>query len=188
MDLLTQGILGAAASQALLGRRLPRAAAIIGFVAGLLADADIFIRPASDPLGGLTYHRHFTHSLLFIPLGALIAAIPFFFVPSLRAQRKLVYLAALAAYATHGLLDACTSYGTMLFWPFSDVRIAWDLIAIIDPAFTLPLLLGIIIALWRKHPAAVRIRSASPSLTCSSVCAAQPGALAMQAACLAAWS
>lgn len=157
MDLLTQGILGAAASQALFGRRLPRAAVIIGFAAGMLADADIFIRPASDPLGGLTYHRHFTHSLLFIPLGALIAAIPFFLVPSLRSQRRTVYLAALAAYATHGLLDACTSYGTMLFWPFSDVRISWDLIAIIDPAFTLPLLIGIILTLWRKRPAAVRI-------------------------------
>ena len=157
MDIITQGVLGSAASLACFGTRLPRAAAIIGFAAGLLPDADIFIRPESDPLGGLTYHRHFTHSLAFIPVGALIAALPFFLVPSLRKQKTLVYLTALVAFATHGLLDACTSYGTMLLWPFSDARISWDLIAIIDPAFTLPLMLGILIALWRRRPGAVYI-------------------------------
>lgn len=157
MDIFTQGILGAAAAQAVFGRRLPRSAWLIGFVAGLLPDADIFIRPASDPLGGLTYHRHFTHSLLFIPIGALIAALPFLLLPAWRSHRRTVYLASLLAYATHGLLDACTSYGTMLFWPFTDRRISWDLIAIIDPAFTLPLLIGVIIAVWRKWPAAARV-------------------------------
>ncbi|MDB2316436.1 metal-dependent hydrolase, partial [Luminiphilus sp.] len=37
-----------------------------------------------------------------------------------------VWLVALVGYATHGLLDACTTYGTMLLWPFSDARIAWS--------------------------------------------------------------
>jgi len=157
MDLLTQGVLGAAAAQSCFGKKLPRASALIGFVAGLLADADVFIRPASDPLGGLTYHRHFTHALAFIPIGALIAALPFLLVPSLKKQFRLVYLCALVAYATHGLLDTCTSYGTMLLWPFSDERISWDLIAIIDPAFTLPLIVGLIIACWKRKPLAVRI-------------------------------
>lgn len=157
MDLITQGVLGSAASLACFSTRLPRAAAIIGFVAGLLPDADVFIRPESDPLGGLTYHRHFTHSLAFIPIGALIAALPFFLVPSLRKKKMLVYLTAMVAYATHGLLDACTSYGTMLLWPFSEVRISWDLIAIIDPAFTLPLLVGILIAFWKRRPRAARV-------------------------------
>ena len=41
-------------------------------------------------------------------------------------------------YATHGLLDSCTSYGTQLFWPFSDVRVAWDTMSIVDPLFTVP--------------------------------------------------
>ncbi|GIS21122.1 MAG: hypothetical protein CM15mP120_30380 [Pseudomonadota bacterium] len=48
-------------------------------------------------------------------------------------------MACLAGYATHGLLDACTSYGTQLFWPFSNVRVAWNNSSIVDPLFTLPL-------------------------------------------------
>jgi inner membrane protein len=157
MDLFTQGILGAAASQAVFARRLPRSAWIIGCVAGMLADADVLIHPASDPLGGLTFHRHFTHSLAFIPIGALLAALPFFLVPAFRQRKTLVYLASLVAYATHALLDCCTSYGTMYLWPLSDMRIAWDLIAIIDPMYTVPLLIGVIITARSKRPLAVRV-------------------------------
>jgi inner membrane protein len=60
-------------------------------------------------------------------------------------------------YATHAVLDACTTYGTMLFWPFSDARIAWNTISIIDPLFTLPLLAGVIVAARSKRPLYARI-------------------------------
>ena len=49
-------------------------------------------------------------------------------------------------YATHGLLDACTSYGTLLFWPFSDERITWNNISIVDPILTFPALIFIALA------------------------------------------
>ena len=54
---------------------------------------------------------------------------------------KPVYIASLLGYATHGLLDACTSYGTLLFWPFSNERITWNNISIVDPLFTIPALI-----------------------------------------------
>ena len=57
-----------------------------------------------------------------------------------------VWLVALVGYATHGLLDACTTYGTMLLWPFSDARIAWSNISVVDPLFTLPLLAAAVLA------------------------------------------
>ena len=57
----------------------------------------------------------------------------------------MIWLTALAGYATHGLLDACTTYGTLLLWPFSDARIAWNTVSVVDPLFTLPLL-GFVIA------------------------------------------
>ena len=60
-------------------------------------------------------------------------------------------------YATHALLDACTTYGTMLFWPFSDARIAWNTISIIDPVFTLPLLAAVVLAARRRRPLYARI-------------------------------
>ena len=54
-------------------------------------------------------------------------------------------------YATHALLDSCTTYGTMLFWPFSDVRIAWNTVSIIDPLFTGPILALVVLAAKKKR-------------------------------------
>lgn len=152
MDPVTQGVLGAAAAQAVAGRALPRSAWLIGVAAGMAADLDVFVNPPSDPLGGWSYHRQFTHSLVFIPIGALLSALPFLFWRAYRGRRRWVLGAALAAYATHAPLDACTSWGTMLLWPLSDVRISWDLIGIIDPLFTLVLLAGVIMAAARRRP------------------------------------
>jgi inner membrane protein len=54
---------------------------------------------------------------------------------------KTVYVACFLGYATHGILDACTSYGTLLFWPFSNERVTWNNISIVDPLFTIPTLI-----------------------------------------------
>ncbi len=49
------------------------------------------------------------------------------------------------------MLDAATSYGTLLWWPFSFRRVGWDWISIIDPIFTLTLLLGVGLAVWQRR-------------------------------------
>jgi inner membrane protein len=123
----------------------------------MAADLDVLIRPAGAVLGGLTYHRHFTHALVFIPIGALLSAIPFLLFPRLRRNWPFVLLATLVAYATHGLLDACTSYGTVLLWPFSETRVAWDIMPIVDPVYTLLLIAGLCasVALRRRSLAVV---------------------------------
>ncbi len=145
MDPLSQGLLGAAAAQAVFSRPLGRWATPIGLLAGMAADVDVLFNWGESPLANLLLHRHFTHALLFIPLGGLLCALPFWWIPRLRLRRKAVLGAALLAYATHGLLDACTAYGTALFWPFSSAWVGWDLIAIIDPIFTGMLLLGVLV-------------------------------------------
>ena len=98
-------------------------------------------------------HRHFSHSLFFIPLGALLCALFFHFAFSRRWQFsfKQTYSWSLIGYATHGLLDSCTSYGTQLLWPLSNQRFAWDFIAVIDPAFTLPAFAFVIAATLKKQ-------------------------------------
>ena len=53
---------------------------------------------------------------------------------------------------THPLLDLFTTYGTQLLAPLSDVRFAIDGIAIIDPIYSLPLLVGVVLASWRVGP------------------------------------
>ena len=74
MDPVSQGVVGAAASQLVSSRREKVEAAGIGFLAGLAADIDVIFRSSVDPLLFLEYHRHFTHALVFIPVGALFCA------------------------------------------------------------------------------------------------------------------
>ena len=154
---MTQGLLGGALAQSVADEKSSRPAAGIGCVAGMLADADILIRSAGDPLLNVEYHRHFTHALIFVPAGALIAAAMLWPVLRRRLGFGRIYAYAFAGYATAGLLDACTSYGTRLLWPFSDERIALSIIAIIDPLFTLTLLIALIVGLklCRPHPARI---------------------------------
>lgn len=144
MDGFTQGVIGAAAAQAFLSPRLGRWALLIGWGAGMLPDADLFLKSASDPLWSTVTHRGFTHALLFIPFGAALATLPFMLSRDLRARWRWVYLAALIGYATHAPLDTLTTYGTQIFWPFADTRVAFDIIGIIDPIFTFALLGGVI--------------------------------------------
>ena len=145
MDPLSQATLGAAAAQSVIKKAHLARIGLIGAFAGMAPDLDVLIQSPTDPLLQLEYHRQFTHSLLFIPIGALVCAVAFWPFVRRHMSFKAIWLTALAGYATHGLLDACTTYGTLLLWPFSDARIAWNTISVVDPLFTLPLL-GFVIA------------------------------------------
>ncbi|MCP0913065.1 MULTISPECIES: metal-dependent hydrolase [Legionella] len=147
MDPVSQAALGAACSQVFLFRQDKKNAWLIGALAGMAADLDILIRSSSDPMLIFIYHRHFTHSLAFIPIGGLLVALALLPFKRFRTRWLLTLSAALIGYATHGILDAMTSYGTVLFWPFSNCRIAWDLLPIIDPFVTVPLVCGV---LWTQ--------------------------------------
>lgn len=149
MDIVTQGIAGALLAQMVSSREHRRYATITGLVAGVLPDMDAAIRSASDPLLTLEFHRQFSHSLLFIPVGALIASLILWPFMRQKLSTSRLYLFSLLGFSSAGLLDACTSFGTQLFWPFSDERIAWNLLAIIDPLFTL-LILSMVVAFWRS--------------------------------------
>lgn len=147
MDPISQGTVGAAFAQSSANKKNILSITVIGFLAGLAPDLDVLIRSSTDPILFLEYHRQFTHSLFFIPFGALIVAL--FLYPLFRKSLSLktVYLASFLGYATHGLLDACTSYGTLLFWPLSNERVTWNNISIVDPLFTIPILILIGIAI-----------------------------------------
>ena len=155
MDLLTQGLLGATMAQAGAKKQEVRMATGIGFFAGLIADADILIQSENDPLLNIEFHRHFSHSLFFVPFGALIAALLVW--PFLRRRLPFarLYLFAFLGYCLSGVLDAFTSYGTHLLWPISDTRVAFNIISVVDPVFTLILLIaGVIVFKKNNHSAA----------------------------------
>lgn len=154
MDILTHGLLGGTLAQSCSRKNEIRSATTVGFLASLLADADALIRSSTDPLLVLEYHRQFTHSLVFIPAGALLASLILW--PVFKAFRhplgfRHIYLYALLGCATSGFLDACTSYGTHLLWPFTGERIAWSIVPIFDPLFSLILGAALLLGLrWRK--------------------------------------
>ncbi|MFM7120461.1 MAG: metal-dependent hydrolase [Gammaproteobacteria bacterium] len=155
MDPVTQAALGAAVARvgARTGPDVPHRSAasvsllVAGAAGGLAPDLDVLIRSATDPLLFLEYHRQFTHALVFIPFGGALVALALWPVLRRWLGPAAVLAAATLGYASHGVLDACTSYGTALLWPFSDARVAWNLVSVIDPLLTLPLVVAVLIGL-----------------------------------------
>lgn len=157
MDPLTHSTFGMAVAMVIAPRGFRRQAALAGLAAGLLPDADIFIRSETDPLLGVEYHRHFTHSVVFQPIIAFIAASIAWVLLRGKTPWRPLFLPALAAGLSHIFCDAWTSYGTRLWWPLADTRVAWDMVSIIDPLITLPLLVAVVHCLWRPQGRAVPV-------------------------------
>ena len=153
MDPLTQGIVATTASQSVSNKEKLLIASILGFLSGLAPDIDIFIRSTDDPLLFLEFHRQFTHSLLFIPIGGLICSSVFYFIfaKKLNFTFKETYIYSTIGYATHGVVDSFTTYGTQLLWPFTDERFAWNTVSVIDPLFTLPVIFFCLLTLIKRN-------------------------------------
>ena len=158
MDPVTQMSIGAAAAALVARRSDMRLAVVVGALAGGAPDLDVLIRSDSDPLLALQYHRHFTHSLVIAPLIGLIVAGLFrgLFYWTDWPFHRIALFGALGAL-THGLIDACTSYGTLLYWPFNSHRESWDIISIIDPIFTIPLFILIVAGFAFRLPRLAQI-------------------------------
>lgn len=166
MDSLTQAVYGAVIGQAGFQRRLGRKAVAWGAVAGTLPDLDVIATVVAGPLAEHSFHRGPTHSLLFAGLGGTALGILVARWYRHRAERsgrptpgaapgdaKAWAALFVTVFATHALLDAFTGYGTQLWLPFSNERVAWHGLSIIDPLFTVPLLLALLVGAaggWRR--------------------------------------
>ena len=143
MDSITQFALGACVGVAILGRKIgPRKAALTGGILGTLPDLDVFLSP-TDPIEAFVQHRSWTHSLFvhtaITPiLGETVRRL---FKNNLQDNRISAYCLVFLCLSTHALLDAITVYGTRLFWPIFSNPVGLGSIFIIDPLYTLPLLL-----------------------------------------------
>ncbi len=153
MDSLTQLVLGAAVSVAVMQRRTAVwKAAVWGGVAGTLPDLDVFIRHG-DPILNMVLHRAESHAFFWQTLFSLPFALFVARVQGEQAQWRRWWLALWLALVTHPLLDWFTVYGTQLALPFSHHPFALNSIFIIDPAVTLPWLIGLFIVLKRRGEA-----------------------------------
>ena len=153
MDSLTQLVLGAAVAGAIAPSRHRRAALLAGAALGTFPDLDALALMALDvdPVRNMTWHRSASHSLLVLaPLAALLWA--FFRTRGGRVTEAPTrwFWAITLALVTHPLLDAFTVYGTQLWWPLSPPPAMWSSVFIIDPLYTLPLLVACFVA-WAKN-------------------------------------
>lgn len=167
MDSVTQAVLGAAVGEAVVGRRIGNKAIVLGAVFGTLPDLDVVISPFVDSVGFLVHHRAWSHSLFAVALMSPVLALLFRRVGSLGFARWLHFF--FWVFLTHVLLDCCTTYGTQILWPFSDRRVAWNNIFIIDPLYTLPLLVGVGVSLFLRREARWRRRVNVAGLVLSTI-------------------
>jgi inner membrane protein len=152
VDPISHAAFGAAFAQARAEKRNVVAVALCGAVGALAPDLDALIRSSHDPLLFLEFHRQFTHSLAFAPVGAALCTAAVWRFVRARLSGVVAYAACLAGYLSHLLLDTCTTWGTQLLWPFSSERVAWNVIAVIDPLFTVPVVALAALAAWRRRP------------------------------------
>lgn len=167
MDSLTQIALGATVAHAVMGRQAGRRALAWGAALGTLPDLDVLV-PLADPVAAFTYHRSASHSLIVLTLLApLLAAL------IRRCHKDLAHLRwrwlwlVWLVLVTHVLLDALTVYGTQLFWPLTDYPVSGSSVFIIDPFYTLPLLVGLAAAV-RAPGSARALRWSTAGLVISS--------------------
>ncbi|WP_297793202.1 metal-dependent hydrolase [uncultured Marinobacter sp.] len=140
MDSITQAALGATLAGAVAGKALGRSILVTGAVLGTLPDLDVVI-DYGTAVANFTQHRGFSHSLfVLIPLAVMLAWGLWRWKPVISYRRWLLLTGLILV--THPLLDVFTTYGTQIFWPLGP-PIALHSIFIIDPLYTLPLLVAI---------------------------------------------
>ena len=151
MDSLTQLAFGAACGEALLGHKVGKKALVWGAILGTLPDLDVFI-PLGGPVNDFVYHRGFSHSLTLL---ALLSPLVAWLIVKIHSDTRHHYrrwcLMVFIVFEAAVLLDLLTIYGTQIFWPFDTTPRAVPILFIIDPLFTLPILLGVTAALVFKR-------------------------------------
>jgi len=149
LDSLTQIVLGAAVGEATLGKKVGNKALMYGAIAGTIPDLDVFFGNLTDTITAIEWHRGFSHSIVFC---LILSPVLGWLVDKLERKANLGWkrwsFLFFWCLFTHPLLDAFTTWGTQLFWPL-DYKIALNSIFVIDPFYTLPLLIFCIIILFK---------------------------------------
>ena len=155
MDSLTQIVLGAACGEAVLGRKIGNKALLFGAIGGTIPDLDVFVGRLlySNQIDTMAYHRGFMHSIFFAIIGAFAFG---WLVFKLYDKGKRKHTTTLSNWRwlffwslfTHPILDSFTGYGTQLFAPFSNYRVAFNNISVVDVFYTLPFLVCMIVLMF----------------------------------------
>lgn len=170
MDSLTHTVLGACLGEIIAGKKIGKKAMLIGALANNFPDVDVVLNFFISPVQNLLAHRGITHSIF------LCAVFSFLFSWLLTKILKKDGIGFKQSFVLigsglflHILMDACTSYGTGWFEPFSNYRVSFNTLFIIDPFFLMPLLIASVILLFMKTASSKRTGTAQVALTVSAV-------------------
>lgn len=169
MDSLTQIVLGAAVGEAVLGKKVGNKAMLYGAIAGTIPDLDVLARFYVDTVTATEWHRGFSHSIFFsIVFAPLFGWLIWKLNPKSDANWKDWSWLMFWGLFTHPVLDTFTTWGTQLFWPFK-IRLAFQNIFVIDPLYTIPFLVFLILTMFQKRTSEKRRRFNRLGLLISSV-------------------
>jgi len=165
MDSLTQIVLGAACGELILGKKIGNKALLFGAIGGTIPDLDVFIGKIFyvNEIQAMAFHRGFMHSIFFAILGTFLFGWLAFklynsgkrtHTSTLKDWRLLFFWSIF----THPLLDCFTPYGTQLFAPISDYRVAFNNISVVDPLYTVPFLICLMVVLFFKRTNSKRLK------------------------------
>ena len=163
MDSLTQIVLGAACGEAILGKKIGNKALLFGAIGGTIPDLDVLVGGwlYGNEIDAMLFHRGFMHSILFSVIAAFLLGWLFY---KLYNSGKRVYTTTQKDWInlffwslfTHPILDCFTPYGTQLFAPFSNYRVALNNIAVADPIYTLPFFICMIVLMFFRRTSTKR--------------------------------
>ena len=157
MDSITQAVLGGAVGYAVLGRKLGKRAALIGAGFGTLPDLDVLI-DFGGPIENMTYHRGVSHSIF---VQALVTPLIAWLMLRFKAHQPASFLrwcwALYLIFVTHSLADTFTVYGTQILWPVTDFPFSHSILFIVDPTYTVPLIVAFVGALILKPDRAIHV-------------------------------
>jgi inner membrane protein len=166
MDSLTQIVLGAGVGELVLGRKIRNRALLWGGIAGTIPDLDVFFT-FGDPIREITVHRGFSHSITFALLSSPLLAYITQWVYRNKglgvSWRQWSWFFFLTIF-THPLLDCLTTYGTQIFYPFSDYRVSVSSVFVVDPMYTLPFMACLIVAAFIRNNSSLRMRWAGAGM------------------------
>lgn len=166
MDSLTQIVLGIAVAELCAGKELKNKTFLYGALLGTLPDLDVIIGLLMNPVDGVLIHRGISHSLLlFLFLSPTIGKL----ISEIEKEKISFYRATIMVFwclFTHVLLDMFTSWGTQILWPLEE-RFALKTIFVIDPLYTIPLLITLVIT-WKTKEIVVRKKYIKRGLIISS--------------------
>lgn len=163
MDSLTQIVLGAACGEVALGKKIGNKALLYGAIGGTIPDLDVIIGSIvfQNEIDTMAFHRGIMHSIVFAVIAApLIAYLVHWLYDRGKRQgttttRDWIWLFFLSIF-THPILDSFTPYGTQLLAPFSNYRVAFNTISVVDPIYTIPFLIVLIIMMFYKRTSSKR--------------------------------